>query len=169
MKIRSLMLCMAAGLVATLAFVTPSQAGSTLVTTDLTYSLTGAGNPTLTDIQIQYSSVDPISDLKMVSGTFTGVVLSEPHPNLVEITFNRTGSGTIEFTFVTGAAPGSVTGFFTGHSGVITGSAPATETSVVTVTSAPIGVPEPASIALLGIGMTGFLAFRRFFKKTSVA
>jgi PEP-CTERM motif len=29
--------------------------------------------------------------------------------------------------------------------------------------------PEPASWALLGIGMTGFLAFRRFFKKPSVA
>jgi hypothetical protein len=29
--------------------------------------------------------------------------------------------------------------------------------------------PEPASWALLGIGMTGFLAFRRFFKKTPVA
>jgi len=29
-------------------------------------------------------------------------------------------------------------------------------------------VPEPTSIALLGIGMTGFLAFRRLFKRTSV-
>jgi len=46
--------------------------------------------------------------------------------------------------------------------GTITGG-----TGAFTETAA--SVPEPASLALLGIGMTGFLAFRRFFKKTSVA
>jgi hypothetical protein len=169
MKIRSLMLSMAAGVVATLAFVTPSQAGSTLVTTDLTVSITSSngGTPTLTDIQIQYSSVDPISDLKVTGGTLTGVVLTEPHPNLVEVTFDRSSGGTVDFTFLTGAAAGSVTGIVTGHSGIITGDHNATLTSSAVVTS--VAVPEPASIALLGIGMTGFLAFRRFFKKTSVA
>lgn len=30
-------------------------------------------------------------------------------------------------------------------------------------------VPEPCSMALLGIGMTSFLAYRRFFKRTTVA
>jgi PEP-CTERM motif len=43
-------------------------------------------------------------------------------------------------------------------------------TSLSDVTQAfSSAVPEPASWALLGIGMTGFLAFRRFFKKTQVA
>jgi hypothetical protein len=41
--------------------------------------------------------------------------------------------------------------------------------SIINQLFSSTGIPEPASMALLGIGMTGFLAFRRFFKRISVA
>lgn len=41
--------------------------------------------------------------------------------------------------------------------------------SVVSQGFSSTGVPEPTSMALLGIGMTGFLAFRRLFKRHAVA
>jgi hypothetical protein len=44
-----------------------------------------------------------------------------------------------------------------------------TAQNAATISANEVVVPEPASLALLGIGMTGFLAFRRFFKRTSVA
>jgi hypothetical protein len=41
--------------------------------------------------------------------------------------------------------------------------------SVVQQAFSSTGVPEPSSMALLGIGMTGFLAFRRLFKRQAIA
>jgi hypothetical protein len=46
---------------------------------------------------------------------------------------------------------------------------PAHGTPSVSVQIAATAVPEPTSMALLGLGMTSFLAFRRFFKRTPVA
>jgi len=51
----------------------------------------------------------------------------------------------------------------------ITGGSNGESLSIITQAFSSTGVPEPASFALLGIGMTGFLALRRFFKKTHVA
>jgi len=41
--------------------------------------------------------------------------------------------------------------------------------SIVSQGFSSTGVPEPTSMALLGIGVTGFLAFRRLFKRHAVA
>jgi hypothetical protein len=48
-------------------------------------------------------------------------------------------------------------------------STPGVTLSVINQGFSGTSVPEPASFALLGIGMTGFLALRRFFKKSSAA
>ncbi len=169
MKKSSLLLCMAAGLFASLALATPSQAGSTTVTTDLTWSITGTPTPTVTDLSIEYSAVDPISKLTLVtSSTNSGAVvtLTEPSADTIEINFSKpTSSGSFSFTFLTNEAASDVGAVFGPMSGV-TGHV-GHQTVDLNVTAA--AVPEPASLALLGIGMTGFLAFRRFFKKTSVA
>jgi PEP-CTERM motif len=74
------------------------------------------------------------------------------------------GLGKFNVTFTATTFGGGATSFaslFTNVGATATGNGSFSQVST--------SVPEPASLALLGIGMTGFLAFRRYFKKTSVA
>jgi len=161
---RSLFLTVAVGLLASVAFATPSQAGT--VTTTASFTVTSPG--TATDIEITYSpGVDPIGPITTVgsnTGGLTNIVYSES-ANTVEVKFDAKSAttGNLVFEFTTNT-PGNITFSNASLSGVTSGSQ-----GTVTVGVATAAVPEPTSIALLGIGMTGFLALRRLFKRTAVA
>jgi hypothetical protein len=166
---RSFLLTVAAGLLASVAFATPSQAGSTsnylltasfalepstpppgITATDLTVFFTGAVEP---------GALTVLPPAGGIGATATGV------GSTVEIDFaasNKTSSTIqIEFTAASGLLlTGAQT--FSGLTGGTTGTG-------LQINLTSTAVPEPTSVALLGIGMTGFLAFRRLFKRTAVA
>jgi hypothetical protein len=149
----------AAGLLASLAFATPSRAGSVLATTDA--ALIAPAGTQSADAEITYSSapVGPITILGTTTVTVTGTSIVG---NTVTINYTPVfGNQELDFTFMA-TPPITIT------SDTLTGVVgPGPVGIIANVFAAP--VPEPASIALLGIGMTGFLAFRRLFKRTAVA
>jgi hypothetical protein len=162
---RSLFLALAAGLLATLAFASPSQAGSVTVDTTASFTITEPAGATASDVSFSYNST-AITDLTLVSAP-AGTSITSDGVSVVTLDFSPPTGGpvSLEWTFKDpGPGPiGVVTAFQFSGTPVQFGA-----TTSFHVTN-PAGVPEPASLALLGIGMTGFLAFRRFFKKTSVA
>jgi len=119
----------------------------------------------------------------------SGFLINDAVTSGVFSTFGGTGSGSIGETIIdpsTGLAvatmeiskPGLVSdsATFAGLNSIIVqkdlilvGGSNGASISIFNQGFSSTGVPEPASLALLGIGMTGFFAFRRFFKRTSVA
>jgi PEP-CTERM motif len=162
---RSLFLTLAAGLLASMALATPSQAASTIVTENLLFGVPTPLTTGLTAIDFTYAGTGTISDLQLQFSLPNTATVKLIGTNEVEVDYSSaTTAAVTSFTFVSSTpfvdAPGTI--------------------SVTSVTTTPPGatvkdqisfnvIPEPSSIALLGIGMTGFLAYRRLFKRSSVA
>jgi PEP-CTERM motif len=171
---RSVFLALAAGVIASVAITAPARAGS-VVTVGVFKILPVTATTSEVDFFYQDSggaNLTSISNLSLInSGTLSGVVLTAVGTSEVKVTFAAANS--TDGTFGPPPTPGlefkmdftSADGFAFGKEfKVVT-----TPGDIVVTAYSVSPVPEPASLALLGIGMTGFLAFRRFFKKTSVA
>jgi hypothetical protein len=169
---------LSAALVAVLSFATTTQAGSVVSTGfDVAhpgnFTLTGGG--TATDIDITYflGAGATITTAPVITSSVAGTmaVITAPTPaGAYSIELNNFNASSLSFTiqFTESNTPllyGGVLASLSGVSGTV-------DTSSVNVGAfvTTQSVPEPSSIALLGIGLSGFIAFRRrFFKKLPVA
>lgn len=172
---RSLSLMAAMGLLASLASGTPSQASMVNVTLNFSDYNNGPNfSDTISKVVFQFSGLDGISSLSF-SGT---AYASGP---LAEATVNATATGaeTVTVNFGNPTSVFNVTGWLNFETTGTT-SSPISLTSMTVTASADqqshgqvlltpvlhyLAVPEPASMGLLGIGISGFFAFRRFFEK----
>jgi hypothetical protein len=149
-------------LVAALLWAAPCNAGSYLVTTDVTFAISNGG--TADAVEVRYTpSQDPVTNLAISNtnrGGLLGLLISEIAMNpqtTIETTFMPSGGtvGTLEWTFQSNIP---LVFYNATALGVPAGD---TVTLVATVKS----VPEPAALGLFGIGLSAALLWQRLHSR----
>lgn len=128
----------------------------------ITYTVTAKPGTMITDADLVISGITTGTGVATVSETLTNAVTGKVIGSLL-VSAGGVQSQEINFAGVTSINVLKDIDLNSGTAGSasisIVGQGFSTNSST----------PEPTSIALLGIGMTGFLAFRRLFKRNSVA
>jgi hypothetical protein len=159
---KRLLMAMALAMFASLALAAPSHAGSIL--TDATLVASSGASDQVNDLTVTYNVPITSGSIFVLPSTTVSVTGTTYTSNSVTITFTSVSAPpTQELDFTLGTASGGP------YSAIASEWSGSYTRILASVFVGNASVPEPTSIALLGIGMTGFLAFRRFFKKASVA
>lgn len=162
MKRRMPFLLVAGALLSSLAFAAPCQAGTEYMTVALFHDTSGTA---ANDLEVVLSGITAgsISDVVATVNVSGVTATSNTSSDGIQLNFSSALpnlGGYVTLTFESQGLPTFAMSLWT-----FNGMGPVATEPVFTQTSALTAVPEPRSMCLFGIGITGLLAFHRLFKR----